>query len=73
MARFSSIKITIDVCQQSCNIFKKQVGSLIKNCMKGHQQSRKTTQQSIEENAFLIVDNLLDLTPIGRSSLIQRI
>jgi hypothetical protein len=36
----------------------KEVGSLIKNCMKCLQPSRMTTLESIEENIFLIVEDL---------------
>ncbi len=55
---FHLLESLLTSVSKAVTYLKKQVGCLIKNCMKCPQQSRKTTLQSIEEIVFLIVDDL---------------
>ncbi len=55
---FHLLELLLTSVSKAVTYLKKQVGCLIKNSMKCRQQSRKTTLQSIEENVFLIVEDL---------------
>ncbi len=55
---FHLLELLLTSVSKAVAYLKKQVGCLIKNCMKCRQQSRNTTLQSIEENVFLIVEDL---------------
>lgn len=55
---FHLLELLLMSVGKAVTYLKKEVGCLIKNCMKCRQQSRTTTLQSIEENVFLVVEDL---------------
>ncbi len=55
---FHLLELLLTSVSKAATYLKTEVGCLIKNCMKCLQQSRTTTLQSIEENVFLVVEDL---------------
>lgn len=55
---FHLLELLLTSVNKAITYLTKEVGGLIENCMKYHQPSRMTTLQSIEENIFLIVEDL---------------
>lgn len=55
---FHLLELLLTSVNKAITYLTKEVGGLIKNCMKCCQPSRMTTLQSIEKNIFLIVEDL---------------
>ncbi len=55
---FHLLELLLTSLSKAITYLAKEVGGLIKNCMKCRQPSRMTTLQSIEEYTFLIVEDL---------------
>jgi IS4 transposase len=55
---FHLLELLLTSVSKAVNYLKKEVRCVIKNCMKCRQPSRMTTLQSLEENIFLIVEDL---------------
>jgi hypothetical protein len=55
---FHLLELLLTSVSKAVNYLKKEVIGVIKNCMKCRQPSRMTTLQSLEENIFLIVEDL---------------